>query len=84
MTATRDAVREEFLEMVRNQGPLPVAMFASTRPLQAHAPDCRGCAGTYICNRCDRVCGWCFGAVDDAPGICDDCFAAIGHVEDEP
>lgn len=41
------------------------------------------CGGTYVCNRCERVCGFCFGAADDTPGICDDCLFEIGHVEED-
>lgn len=39
-----------------------------------HAPGCRGeCGGTYVCARCGRLCGWCYGAGDDHPDWCDDC-----------
>lgn len=49
----------------------------------SHAPDCSFmtmngkpvylCGGTYVCNRCERVFGWCTGALDDTPGLCDAC-----------
>jgi hypothetical protein len=39
-----------------------------------HAPDCGGsCGGTYVCNRCEKTFGWCIGACDDTPSLCDDC-----------
>lgn len=51
-----------------------------------HAPDCARlitgvlnpqplyeCGGTYTCNRCDREFGWCSGAMDDTPALCDAC-----------
>jgi len=53
----------------------------------AHAPDCSfitmngkpvyGCGGTYVCPRCDGVFGWCTGAWDDTPALCDDCANAV-------
>ena len=52
-----------------------------------HAPDCAtlfisgtpaySCGGTYTCNRCEREFGWCLGAVDDTPALCDECANAI-------
>ena len=42
-----------------------------------HASDCDGsCPGTYTCRGCERACGWCFGAADEHPDLCDDCWAA--------
>jgi hypothetical protein len=39
-----------------------------------HAPDCNhDCGGDYVCNRCERKFGWCLGAFDDTPAICDEC-----------
>jgi hypothetical protein len=31
------------------------------------------CGGTYKCNRCEREFGWCIGAYDDTPALCDEC-----------
>jgi hypothetical protein len=53
-----------------------------------HAPDCprgrgysaddsRRCGGTYECPRCDRTFGWCIGAHDDTPALCDECANTI-------
>lgn len=39
---------------------------------------------TYVCNRCERRVGYCMGAHDDMPALCDDCAITIGHVEDDP
>lgn len=30
----------------------------------------------YRCARCQRRVPWCFGAADDMPELCDDCWAA--------
>ena len=48
-----------------------------------HAPDCASlrvsgnpmyrCGGTYICPRCELEFGWCVGAFDDMPALCDEC-----------
>lgn len=32
---------------------------------------------TFRCNRCEQIHSWDFGAADDAPGLCDDCWAAF-------
>jgi len=53
-----------------------------------HAPDCARCVtsggqplyecgGTYTCPRCDRVFGWCIGAYDDTPALCDECANVV-------
>ena len=48
-----------------------------------HAPGCAigtanakplyVCGGTYVCPRCEREFGWCIGACDDTPALCDEC-----------
>jgi hypothetical protein len=49
---------------------------------EVHAPDCDGaCGGTYTCPRCDRECGYCFGAYDDTPALCDDCAGVVQAVD---
>jgi hypothetical protein len=35
------------------------------------------CGGTYECPRCDRTFGWCIGADDDTPALCDECAMVI-------
>lgn len=37
----------------------------------------RGLAFTlrFLCARCRRRVPWCFGAADDRPELCDDCWA---------
>ena len=42
-----------------------------------HVSDCRGCNGTYVCERCKRECGWCFGCADDMFELCDDCWLDV-------
>ena len=37
---------------------------------------------TFDCPRCERTVGYCMGAADDTPALCDDCAAEVGHVED--
>jgi len=32
---------------------------------------------SYRCKRCRRRCCWCFGAADDLPDHCDDCWAKV-------
>jgi hypothetical protein len=47
-----------------------------------HAADCdTRCGGTYVCSRCDRAFGWCNGAFDDMPALCDDCANLIQELE---
>jgi len=36
--------------------------------------ECVKCA-TYVCRGCKRRVPWCFGAADDMPDHCDDCWA---------
>ena len=36
--------------------------------------DCERCR-RFVCNACECVVKWGFGAADDAPGLCDDCWA---------
>lgn len=31
----------------------------------------------FVCNRCERRVGYCMGAADDMPGLCDDCFCVV-------
>jgi len=31
----------------------------------------------FVCNRCERRVGYCMGAADDMPGLCDDCFCIV-------
>lgn len=38
---------------------------------------------TYVCDCCGYEVPWCFGASDDMPGACDDCWAAA-HAGDAP
>ncbi len=52
-----------------------------------HAPDCAimvangqpvySCSGTYVCPRCEGEFGWCTGAWDDTPALCDDCALVV-------
>lgn len=35
------------------------------------------CGGTYVCPRCEREFGWCIGAADDTPSLCDECAVFI-------
>lgn len=30
--------------------------------------------GIYVCTRCERTVPWCFGAADQYPEWCDDCW----------
>lgn len=32
---------------------------------------------TFRCNRCQQIHPWEFGAADDAPGLCDDCWSVF-------
>ena len=50
--------------------------------MTTHAPDCHGCDGTYTCPRCEREFGWCTGAQDDTPALCDDCANLIQFDDD--
>ena len=36
--------------------------------------DLAGVDTTYKCLLCERRCCWCFGAADDYPELCDDCW----------
>lgn len=52
-----------------------------------HAPGCAlmlingrpvyRCGGDYTCPRCEREFGWCTGALDDTPALCDECANVI-------
>ena len=51
---------------------------------------CNGCGvcgrdepKTYVCAWCRRKVPWCFGAFDDMPDVCDDCWAEA-HARDVP
>jgi len=46
-------------------------------PPVIHAPGCEGCGGVYQCTRCGNICGWCYGAWDNMPALCDDCFVFV-------
>jgi hypothetical protein len=56
-----------------------------TKALESHVSDCAVvdvfgrivCGGTYTCPRCEHEFGWCIGAADDTPALCDDCAMAI-------
>ena len=39
--------------------------------------ECDDSDGDYRCKRCRRVCCWCFGAADELPGHCDDCWVDL-------
>jgi hypothetical protein len=57
-----------------------------TGPVQ-HAADCarmsvdgrpvHECGGAYTCPRCESDFGWCIGAYDDTPALCDECANLI-------
>lgn len=32
---------------------------------------------TFACVRCERRVGYCMGAADDMPALCDDCFCVV-------
>ena len=32
------------------------------------------CGGVFVCPWCERTVGYCMGAADDAPALCDDCW----------
>jgi hypothetical protein len=34
------------------------------------------CGGEFICPKCLRLVGWCFGCADDQPAVCDDCWSS--------
>ena len=36
--------------------------------------DCARCE-RFVCHRCERAVSWEQGAADDAPGLCDECWA---------
>ncbi len=61
------------------------ARWAFLRSRVAHAPGCSALKcesvyglkdATFVCERCHRRCGYCFGANDDHPNFCDDCAGA--------
>ena len=33
------------------------------------------CGGAYKCRHCHKLFGWCYGAADELPDYCDDCWA---------
>lgn len=37
----------------------------------------------YACPGCKRLVPWCFGAADDMPDHCDDCWS-VAHVKETP
>lgn len=37
---------------------------------------------TFRCNRCEKIHPWDFGAADEAPGLCDDCWAVYFGTSD--
>jgi len=42
-------------------------------PVNRQAEGCR-CNTVYECQACGTRCGWCFGASDGMPAVCDDCW----------
>lgn len=38
---------------------------------------------TFLCPRCERVVQWDFGCDDEAPALCDDCWAAYFGSNDQ-
>lgn len=44
-------------------------------PLAEHQSDC-GCSDEeeFRCARCNMLVGWCMGAADNAPDVCDACW----------
>lgn len=56
-----------------------------SRTETVHAGGCQGeCGGWYVCEGCFRVVGWCFGAYDDLPDRCDDCWFAYHQAIEGP
>jgi hypothetical protein len=41
------------------------------------------CGGTYVCTGCERKVGWCFGAADNMPELCDECWAEVTQKREE-
>ncbi len=35
------------------------------------------CGGTFRCARCKKTVGWCCGASDNRPDVCDACWAEL-------
>lgn len=35
------------------------------------------CGGEYTCPRCERLLGWCIGAADGTPALCDECAVFV-------
>jgi len=45
------------------------------RPRVIHTgPGRHECGGVYLCAGCRRYCGWCNGAPDDGPDMCNACW----------
>jgi len=47
-----------------------------------HQDICSGEELTFICECCGEECGACYGAYDDYPELCDDCWAEIPKKEE--
>lgn len=64
------------------QGPAPSKM---PPPLAVeHVGPCIGGCGVYICPQCERAVPWCFGADDEAPAICDECWGRLRALDAVP
>jgi len=55
-------------------GPAPTCPDIKRRPGALTRCFCLG--RRYTCPGCLRFVPWCFGAADDAPELCDDCWGA--------
>ncbi len=61
-------------KLLRHQLAIIDATFFRTPP-HAHQCDVDACGGLFMCHECDRFVGWCLGAADDEPGLCDECWS---------
>jgi hypothetical protein len=37
------------------------------------------CGGIFVCAACGKLKGWCCGACDDTPDLCNDCATTCAH-----
>jgi hypothetical protein len=37
------------------------------------------CGGVFVCAACEKLKGWCCGAADELPDLCDDCATTCAH-----
>jgi len=44
--------------------------------------DSEPCGGIFVCAACGKLKGWCCGADDDVPELCDDCSNKCAHCGD--